>query len=341
MIHIDARDGGGQMLRTALALSVFTGRPFAMEGIRACRPKPGLKSQHLTLVQAMAQASDAGLKCDGVGADSLTFTPGELNPRPLPLDIGTAGSITLLLQGLMVPLLPSAHTHRITIKGGTDVRWSPPIDFLRNIIIPGLSTFADMTLFVGRRGYYPKGGGEVDITIHPDRGIGMPIQRENRGELVAIRGIAHASKSLIDASVAERMGRRAEMSLSSMGVPVSITTEYADTASPGAGLVLWGVSLPEKEADPIYIGADALGEKGTKAEDVAQEACDLLKNRLDSGAACDTHLADHLIPYLAMRGGSITADRISNHIRTNISVCKAFLDTEFSIEGNTITASKA
>jgi len=352
MIYIDGShmEGGGQIVRTALALSTLTGKPFRVDKIRHNRPKPGLKRQHISCIDALKQLANA--KVDGAqpGSAALEFYPGRIGGQRIFIDIGTAGSITLLLQSLLLPCLFAAAPLRIKIKGGTDTRWSIPIDYFEQVILPYFDKFAACTINAVKRGYYPRGQGTVDIRVSPRfhlsdfkniseltvhlKSAVSKISLAARPEVLEIRGKSSASKHLKGAKVAERQAQGAAGILN-RDYSVSIRYDYQATASAGSVITLWTVS---EEHDGI-IAADALGEKGVRAEKVGAAAAQKLLAVLNSNAAVDHHLADNLVPLLALVSGTIVTDKITGHIRSNIHVCEKFLDVAFRIDENKNTIS--
>ena len=353
MLLINGAEGGGQILRTSLALSVLTKTAFHMEDIRKNRPKPGLKPQHLAAIAASQKLSSAQVEGANPGSLGITFIPKELRGGNISIDIGTAGSITLLLQAVLIPSLFGKRT-RFRIQGGTDVPFSMPVDYFNQVFAPHLRTYGDISVSGIRRGYMPKGGGWVELRTKPffrldehpsfssfhqkqfTRGLFLTEQQK----LFAIQGISHASKDLEKAEVAERQATAAKHAL--RGFPVSIAAEYCDTLSTGSGITLWAVYSSNPEApslgSPIRLGADCLGEKGRKAEAVGEEAAKALLREMSSGAPVDSHLADNLIPLLGIFGGSIRVSQITPHTLSNIETVKKFLNTDFKIQDKIITA---
>jgi len=313
MIEIDGTEGGGQMLRTALALSTITGKAFKAVNIRKSRPKPGLKNQHLACIEALEKLSFADVRGAQPGADSIIFHPGKIQLGTYSINIGTAGSITLLLQSVLLPCCLAKGKTRLKIKGGTDTKWSMPIDYLFNVVLPHFS-MAEIKIKDIRRGFYPKGGGYVDLIIKPNETTPEPINLVEKPSIDKVKGISAASSDLRSAEVAERQAKAAKKKLRSLDIPIKIAVEYKETASPGTVITLWAGSM----------GSDALGEPRKRAEAVGAEAAAELLLLLCSDAVVDNHLADNLIPLMAMFGGKIKVHEITNHIRTNIAVCEKF-----------------
>lgn len=332
--------GGGQIVRNALALSTVTGKPFTVTDIRKGRPNPGLKSQHLFCIKALEDLSNAKAEGAVLGSETVTFFPGTIQSRTLSIDIGTAGSITLLLQALLIPCLFAPGKVRLKISGGTDTKWAMPVDYCKEVFLPHIRKYGEIDCKIMQRGYYPKGNGKLDMTIKPKLAAeGVVMKPEivllEQGELLCIKGVSHASKDLEKAEVAERQTRAAKQAFHSLQCPVQIQTMYAETLSPGSGIVLWALFGKEGEVDeynPAILGADALGERGKRAELVGQEAGEKLLQEIKSKAPVDRHLADNLIPFLGLFGGKMKVSEISKHCLTNIYVTEQFLGKKFVVD---------
>ncbi len=341
-------EGGGQIVRTALGISTLLGKAVSIEKIRAGRSEPGLKAQHLTAIKAMEQLCNAYGDDAVLGSTKINYVPGKLKGRTLSLDIGTAGSITLLMQSLLLPLAFSGEKFRLKITGGTDVAWSPSWDYFCEIIVPQFRRYADITCKLEQRGYYPKGAGKVDIQINShttldDAKKSVPLSLTEQHHLIHIKGIAHASSTLQDAQVSERMARGAKVALGQKVVcPINITAEYVNTPSDGCGITLWAIFSKDKNdidaKNPIRLGADVLGEKGKRAEEVGSDCAQKLLAEIQSSAAVDQHLADTLIPLLGLLGGEIKTSEITNHTKTNVFVVEQMVGKKIEIDGKTIHA---
>jgi RNA 3'-phosphate cyclase len=345
MIHIDGSymEGGGQILRTALALSTLTRKPFVAEKIRHNRSEPGLKAQHLCCIDALKQLTSAEVVGAQLGAAKISFNPQPVAPGKLIVDIGTAGSIPLLLQSLLLPCMFADDAIRLYIKGGTDTKWSIPVDYFAHVILPWLNKFASVQINKIKRGFYPKGQGELDLTITPRfcrneygnfdafyshlRNNVSRMQLATQLALDRIEGNSVASVKLEGARVAERQAKGASRIIAKR-CALKIEEEYCHSVSVGTVITLWAVSRQGN----VFMGADALGEKGRRAEDVGAAAAERLLNLLKSDAAVDSHMADNLIPLMALCGGEIKTEKITGHIRSNLYICEKFLEVDFRID---------
>jgi len=350
MIKIDGSfcEGGGQILRTALALSALTQTPFEVNDIRKGRCSPGLKNQHLFCVNALQDLCNAEVEGNSIGSTYLRFKPNKISGKTISINIETAGSITLLLQSVLLPSFFADKKVRLKITGGTDVKWSQPIDYFKEVLLPQLNKYANIEFKLINRGYYPKGNGKADVKIKPkfclkdfkditDFRKALPkINLMEQGNLIQVKGISHASIDLEKAQVAERQKSAAKLILSKLTCPIDIKTEYSETLSTGSGITLWAIfSKDEGEIDfvnPIRIGTDCLGEKGKRAEEVGKNAAERLINEINYKAPVDEYLADNLIPFLALNGKQIKIAKISSHTLTNIHVAEQFFGKIFDID---------
>ncbi len=335
MIEIDGSygEGGGAILRQALGMAMYATKPVRIRRIRAGRRKSGLAAQHLRSVEAAGAVSGARVRGANLGSTELVFDPGPVRPGTFSLDIGTAGSTTLVLQTVILPCLFLPGEYVFELTGGTDVPWSPPADYLANVTLWTLQPFGIGRLEVVRRGYYPKGGGLLRSRFVGGSGFGRSLSFLAPGEVKAIRGVSHATAQLEERRVAERQADAAEHLLERLGCPVDIAIEYSEAANLGSGITLW----TESDSGPP-IGGSALGAKGKPADDVGREAARALLDELNAGAAVDRHLADQLIPFLATSGGTLVTSGITAHTRSTIYVAEQILGAEFEVEGLTVTA---
>jgi RNA 3'-terminal phosphate cyclase (ATP) len=320
MLEIDGSygEGGGQLVRTAIALSAVTGSGIRITKIRKNRQNPGLKQQHLKALETAARICGARVSGLFPGSTELSFVPVEIRGGKYDVDIGTAGSITLLLQCLM-PALPFAKENvELTIRGGTDVAWSPTIDYLQQVTLKALERLGYAgRIVLNERGYYPKGGGEVSAFFEPCRLHGFHYLKEEKD----VRGISHASN--LPAHIPLRQAEAARTRLLEARYSSQIETKSFEAFSTGSGITLWAG----------YLGGSALGERGLPAEKVGKYAAEEIIPEMRAGASVDMHLADQLIPYMALAGdSSYTVRELSPHTITNIWAAEQFLDIKFKIK---------
>ncbi len=322
MLVIDGSmgEGGGQVLRTSLAISLLTGTPFRIEKIRANRPKPGLAAQHLASVEAAAAVGSARVEGAARGSTALTFEPGAVRPGAYRFDVGTAGSTSLVLQTVALPLALAPAESSLTVTGGTHVPWSPSFHYLDRQWCPALADLGvRVEVALKGLGFYPRGGGMLEARLGPGRGAPGPLRLGERGCLLGVRGLSVVAG--LPASIAERQARRARERLVPLGVPVEVPTEVLEAPSPGTFLFL------DARFENARCCATGLGERGKPAERVADEAVDEVEAYVRSGAALDEHLADQILLPLALADGesSFTAARVTRHLNTNAAVIRLFL----------------
>jgi RNA 3'-terminal phosphate cyclase (ATP) len=326
-------EGGGQILRTALSLSALLGKEVEFERIRAGREKPGLRPQHLAGVRALARIAGARVEGDEIGSQSLTFSPGKVRGGVYRFNVaeerGSAGSVTLILQVLLLPLCFGPSSSQVTLLGGTHVRWSPPFHYLSTVLLPTLGRMGlRCESEIEKWGWYPKGGGIVRIKILPVREL-KPIDLSTRGRPRSIFGISATSN--LPAHIALRQKERAHQRIKESLDLVADIKIMDKAPSPGQGTALF----LRLESEGGVSGFSALGKRGKRAEEVADEAVGQLAEYMDSGGCIDPYLSDQVIPFAALAKGTsvFTVSRITRHLLTNIWVVKQFLDVRIDVEG--------
>ena len=327
MIIIDGSlgEGGGQILRSALALSLITGQPFRIEKIRAGRKTPGLLRQHLTGVKAAATIGKANVTGDNIGSTQLTFIPGEVTPGDYSFAVGTAGSATLVLQTVLPALMIGAGaTTTLTLEGGTHNPFAPPFDFLQQTFLPLIKRMGvGVEATLEKHGFYPAGGGKFVISINPAQHL-KPLELIERGQITT--KTAHALVAHLPFEIAERevsvIGRKLEL-------PGECLHAETIKTSPGPGNVVF-VEVVSKHVTEIFSG---FGERGVAAEAVANAVSKQALKYLQAEVVAGEYLADQLLIPLALAGGgSFTTLPLSRHTTTNIEVIRKFLDVQIELE---------
>ncbi len=319
-IEIDGSqgEGGGQILRTSLALAVITGTPVLFRNVRAKRSKPGLRRQHLAAVRAAAAISGAQLRGDAVGSMELWFAPGEVLPGQHHVAIGTAGSTTLVLQTILWPLLLAERASQVVIEGGTHNPMAPTFEFLERTFLPQVRKLGvQAELSLEQHGFYPAGGGRLRATLHPS--TLTPHTWDTRGKA---RGVdARALVSNLPLGIAKR---ELGTAVSALGWQRNAgKSERVDSPGPGNALLLAATF------DAGTTVVSGIGSKGKRAEDVASSAAEEMQRFLEAEVPIDEHLGDQLlIPMALAGGGSFVSAAPSLHTRTNAEVIERFLPVQ-------------
>lgn len=328
-ITIDGRygEGGGQILRTSLALASLLKSPVEIHHIRAGRKRPGLRPQHLMAVKAMALITSAHVKGAELGSTHLFFEPQQIKSGDYSFDVGTAGSTSLVLQTMIPALIFGDGESRVVITGGTHVPWSPCFHYLKGVFSPTLEQMGcTLTLEIGRWGWYPKGGGKIIAAVLPSVQL-RSIERSTKGELKDIQMLSAVSN--LPMSIGERQRDHVIKSFDDHGLKIA-RMELVHAPSPGTGTLVFLRSRFEKGIG----GFTSLGKKGKPAERVADEACADFFAFTTSDAAVDEHLADQLVLYMALAGGrsSFLTKSITPHLKTNTWVVEQFLPVKFELD---------
>ena len=319
-------EGGGQLLRTALALAAATGTPLHIEHIRAGRRPPGLAPQHLAAARAVAALCGGRLEGAELRASALAFEPGTTLGEELTVDVGTAGNVILVLHTLL-PVL-AAHGRGATLRliGGTDVRAAPPFDYLQQVTVPLLARLGlALQVQAPRRGYYPRGGGVLQAQVAPCSGL-RPLQMPQPGRLSSIEGLAHVTR--LPLSIAERMATAAGRHLPQANIRAAVL-DPSISYGPGGGIVVWA------RTEHTQLGAAAVAERGVPAEALGEAVGSALAAELAAGSTLDVHAADQLLVYLALAGGRsrFRAHELSSHARTTVWLLESLLGTRVNMQG--------
>jgi RNA 3'-terminal phosphate cyclase (ATP) len=317
MLVIDGSEGegGGQILRTSLGLSLVTGRPIRIEGIRAKRAKPGLMAQHLAAVEAAAKIGDAEVSGAALGSREITFRPSRIRSGEFHFAVGTAGSATLVLQTVLPALIVASGRSILTFEGGTHNPWAPPFDFLQKSFLPLIERMGPrVEVRLERPGFYPAGGGRFTAVIEPSNPM-TGIELRTRGRIVKRK--ARALVARLPLHIAERelavIGER-------LGWPADewAVEEIATSKGPGNVVIL---ELVSENVTEVFTG---FGRQGVRAESVAQQVCREVETYLESDVPVGEHLADQLLVPLTLAGGAMSTTAPSSHTRTNLDVIRRF-----------------
>ncbi|MFW6040768.1 MAG: RNA 3'-terminal phosphate cyclase [Thermoplasmatota archaeon] len=322
MIEIDGScgEGGGQILRSAIAMSAVFNEDVKIYNIRANRPTPGLSHQHYMAIKALKEFTDADVKGLCKGSTEIKFLPDEIKGGFYRFDIGTAGSVTLMIQAILTPAVISNEKLTLEIKGGTDVKWSPSYDYFENVFLAHLKNMGcRIESKLIKRGHYPKGGGKIRIEVNPSTlkkpSIGLKVDK--------LQGRVFVTN--LPNHIADRMKKSALKEL--IDYPVSISTKSYNSESPGAGITLW--TIGEK-----IVGCGILGEKGVPAEDIGKKAAEIIKDDIENEINTDRWASDQLIPFLKILedGGIIKTNKLTGHLKTNIWVANQFPGKKIVLE---------
>lgn len=322
-------EGGGQILRTAIALSIITGRPIHVTNIRAGRKVPGMRPQHVAAAGILRDVSGGTLVGASVGSGEVTFAPGPVKQGSMEIDLKTAASIALVLQAVVPAVSLTGSSLRLDLRGGTDVPWSPSFDYFSTVVREGFRRAGiGFSVAVSRRGYYPQGGGKVTSFIEPSKGVkAIQLVDPPVGHPVSIMSRC----GMLPKRVAERQSQAASQALQNSGLQVGevITTEEPSD-SPGSSIVLTEVG------EEGILGADSLGARGKRAEEVGIEAAEDFVMLRASGSCLDSFLADMLAPLLcfARQESRIRIPGVTKHLATSLHVASLFADCERSFEEN-------
>ena len=331
-IHIDGGqgEGGGQILRTSMALAALLRRPVEIDNIRANRSQPGLKTQHLAGVKALARITEAETKGAHMHSTSLTFTPRTIKAGRYRFEITTAGAAGMLFGAVLPVLLYASESSEVVVTGGTHVPFSPPYHYLEKVFLPGLQKMGgSVNLQLGRWGFYPRGGGEIRAHVKPCRRL-HGLQLAERGQLKSLQLTAFSSVSLPE-HIAQREIAYLEMHLYEHEDKLKAKSSTCQASSPGNFVFL------EADYEAAAAGFSALGERGRPAEEVAAEAYRHFKDFEKSAATVDSHLADQLILYAALANGDsfYITEKVTGHLTTNSDIIQKFLPVKIDMDIST------
>ncbi|KAA0007303.1 MAG: RNA 3'-terminal phosphate cyclase [Thermoplasmata archaeon] len=330
MIEIDGSygEGGGQILRTAAALSVLLNKEVSIKRIRVKRPNPGLRPQHLTALNILKELSNAETKGLSVGSLNVYFSPKNFVGGEYVFDVGTAGSVTLVFQTVLLASLRSSEPFSLKVKGGTDVKWSPTWDYFTRVFLPLVKRLGvNVEVELNRRGFYPKGGGEVRMTVSPAE-MFSPFRADEPQRYSRVKGTVAISR------LPDHISDRVKHTLMRFFISKSMDAEFFvdrddKSLSEGVVVTLWS------ESQETVVGSTMLGERGLPAERLAKGCAESLMKEVEAKVSLDVHATDQLLPYIAFVASeqqetSIFLTReLSGHTQTNMWLLEKFLPVRF------------
>ncbi|MCW4047292.1 MAG: RNA 3'-terminal phosphate cyclase [Candidatus Bathyarchaeota archaeon] len=333
MFEIDGsqKSGSGTILRLAIALAAIVGQPVHIYNIRQNRPQQGLKPQHLEAVLAAAKLCNAELEGATLGSREIWFKPQAIRSGNFEAEIGTAGSIPMLLITMLPICAFAKDTVRVhVINGGTDVTYSPTINYMRNVFLPAVKrTGLDAGITVQKYGYFPKGMGEVTMIVKPPSQL-KPFRLETFGNIKSVKGVSVCT-FLAERKVAERQVKAASAYLAEKGytADIHIVNDRSNPIQKGSSIALWA----ETDTGAV-LGADAIGQLKKTSEAVGREAAEKLYAELTAKPTVDVHLGDLLIPYMALAEGvsAFLVRTLSDHLETNIWLAEKMLNVRFNVK---------
>ncbi len=320
-------EGGGQILRNAVTFSIVLQRPVHVSKIRAGRSVPGLRPQHAATLRILRDISGGTLEGGEIGSTEVRFYPRPVKSAGLQVDLKTAASIPLLLQAVIPAASLSGPGIELELRGGTDVPWSPTMDYFQAVTLPALRTLGiEATIDVLRRGYYPRGGGRAKVTIRPQRALSA-LNLTSPWSPSAVHIMSSCGH--LPKHVAERQAEKARKILEARRItPASVSVAEEASDSPGSSIVMFSVGARH------FIGSDSLGERGKPAELVGKEAAQRFLKELDASPALDSHIADSVAPLLALADSEskILVSSVTDHLKTSLHVAKLFTGCEVSFD---------
>jgi len=319
-------EGGGQILRTSIALSAITKKPVEVSNIRAKRDNPGLRPQHLTAIKAVASLCEANVENLNVGSSMIRFSPKEMQGGSMKMDVGTAGSITMILQAIIPAVSLANKGADVELIGGTDNRWSPTFDYLRYVVRPAYKILGiNFDVNVLKRGYYPAGGGIVKASIEPCSKLNaLDMVSAPTVEPKMISVCSSLPKHVAERQIASALSRLQKENVKCNSYSASLEQSH----SPGSSILIYSTS----DYGP-FIGGDSIGERGKRAEEVGAEAADKFLDAYLSNAPIDPHLADMLVLPLSLAEGrsKFVVNKASQHLSTNLYIASKIVNCSYAI----------
>lgn len=326
MLEIDCSrgEGGGQSVRTSVAMSTVTGKKVHLTRIRENRPTNGLSQQHCAAVQGVVNITGSKVEGNSLGSRDLIVTPGNERKYDITMDIGTAGSISLVLQAMQLATVPFEKTLTVDISGGTNVMWAPPIDYYQQVLYPLMSRMGiNASVDILERGFYPEGGGRVKAMFQPINRI-KPLKLLDLGKLKKVRAYCFVQR--LPAWICDQIIEGCQIVLDNY-CNIEVMTQRSNGSSKGAGLSLVA------EYENGLLGSNVLTNRGRPAKQAGMDAANDLIQVMESGSTLDVHTADQLLPYMAMADGdsAFSVSRISRHLLSQMDTLETFLDVKFGV----------
>lgn len=327
MLEIDCSrgEGGGQAVRTSVAMAAITGMDTHLTRIRENRPTNGLSKQHCTAVEGVSRMTGCRIIGNQLGSPELTVFPADEKEYDIVMDVGTAGSIALVLQAMMLALRNHEKPVRMDLTGGTNVMWSPPIDSYEQVLFPLMKDIGiNAELEIKQRGFYPEGGGRVIVNMHPYKNI-KPLDQTDLGNLKMIECECFVQN--LPNWIGDQMVEGCTEVLGDLPIKVNLSNSD-EGVSKGAGISLVAIY------DNGRLSTNVLTSRSHPAKQAGMDVANDLLKIMESGSTMDVHTADQLLPYLAMADGNsaFTVSRISRHLLSQMDTLETFLDVKFGVE---------
>lgn len=333
-IRGDMLEGGGQILRLSTALAALIGEPIRVVKVRGKRKPPGLRRQHMTALKVLASLCNGHVEGLRLGSTEILFEPGDIRGGSYRFDVGTAGSVTLILQATMPVMVFAPAPVKLRLRGGTNNPMAPPVDYLERVLLEDLRFMGvEAQLRVYRRGFYPRGGGEVEAWTNPSKKL-KPIMLQELGRIFEVRGVVYSCR--LPSHIVDRMASSTFERLRKIGLNPVFEKEILQPGNPKCSLDPGcGILLAVRHSYG-FLGVDNLGVKGKRAEAVGSEAAEQLIKLVEGGYPVDRHLCDQLIVWMALADGvsCVKTIELTLHALTCIELTKAILGAEFRVEGD-------
>lgn len=326
-------EGGGQILRNAVSFACLLNSSVCVQNIRAGRSTPGLRAQHMTGLQLIGDITSGKLDGDKIGSMSVTLHPANIGSGTFTADTKTAGSVCLLMQLALPCLLYAPSASKLILRGGTNADMAPPIEYMTDVLRPIVKKFGvEFDCDIVRRGYFPKGGGQIQVTVKPVKQL-RPLQLLERGSLARITGRAFVA-GILPFRIAQTMAREADRILRNKYPDLDINIEPVQEPAEKAHGNGTGIMVMAESSNGCRLAGSAIGKKGVPAEEVARNAVDELTNNLQYDSCVDEHLQDQLIIFMALAKGhsSLRCGPLTMHTQTAIHVAEKIMKAKIQVQ---------